>query len=166
MSLDISALYLAHGSQIRAYFTRRLVDPDLADDLAQDVWVRAVQRADAYRATGAPVESWLYSIARNLLTDHIRRVNLPQHPRRLGAHDAGVPHPTDEIATATDRLVLLDALDVLTPRQRDVIALWDLRGYGGDNGVSCGAVLGLGRHTVKLERRHGLARMRAALEAA
>lgn len=164
--LDVDALYRAHGAQIRAYLGRRCSDEHLADDLAQETWLRAVQHADRYVDTGAPITSWLYRIAGNLLTDHYRRAALPQHPHRLGILEATTAHPRDEIARADDRLVLTDALATLTPPQRAVVVLWDIRGYGGDNGIAAGAVLGMDNEAVKACRRRGLACMRRALEAA
>jgi RNA polymerase sigma-70 factor, ECF subfamily len=121
VSLDVAALHAAHADRLVAYFERRVGDPALAEDLAQDVWVRVVRHADRFRDIGAPVESFLYSIARNLLTDHRRHVALPQTPQRLGDRAPVLPAPRDEIARVADRLLLDDALAALTPQQRAAI---------------------------------------------
>ena len=51
------------------YLTR---DPQLAQDLFQETWVRVLERGSQYSARWK-FETWLLSIARNLTIDHIRR---------------------------------------------------------------------------------------------
>src|SRR5512146_112870 len=51
------------------YLTR---DPQLAQDLFQDTWMRVMERGSQYSARWK-FETWLLSIARNLTIDHIRR---------------------------------------------------------------------------------------------
>lgn len=47
-------------------------DPQLAQDLFQDTWMRVLERGSQYSARWK-FETWLLSIARNLTIDHIRR---------------------------------------------------------------------------------------------
>jgi RNA polymerase sigma-70 factor (ECF subfamily) len=54
------------------YLTR---DPQLAQDLFQDTWVRVLERGSQYSARWK-FETWLLSIARNLMIDNVRR----KHP--------------------------------------------------------------------------------------
>lgn len=126
--LDIDALYRVHGPAVRTFIARRVRDEELASDLAQDVWVRVLLHREAYRDTGAPIEAWFFKIARNLVTDHLRHVGLPQSPQRLGDWTLVLPAPRDEMARVDDRLLLTDALATLTPHQRDVVALRILAG--------------------------------------
>ncbi len=51
------------------YLTR---DPQLAQDLFQETWIRVLERGSQYSARWK-FETWLLSIARNLAIDHIRR---------------------------------------------------------------------------------------------
>jgi RNA polymerase sigma-70 factor (ECF subfamily) len=51
------------------YLTR---DPQLAQDLFQETWVRVLERGSQYSARWK-FETWLLSIARNLTIDHVRR---------------------------------------------------------------------------------------------
>src|SRR5436190_15666734 len=54
-------------------FLRRFVrDPASAEDLLQEVFLRMIKSAPEWQAT-AKVSTWLYTIARNLCTDHARR---------------------------------------------------------------------------------------------
>ncbi len=47
-------------------------NPDLAGDLVQDTFIRALERADQYRGE-APLEAWLRRILHNLAVDRARR---------------------------------------------------------------------------------------------
>jgi RNA polymerase sigma-70 factor (ECF subfamily) len=60
--------------KVRLYnFVLRMVsDPDLAEELTQDAFVRAYLNADKYR-TIARFSTWLYTIAINLVRNHARR---------------------------------------------------------------------------------------------
>ncbi len=51
------------------YLTR---DPQLAQDLFQETWIRVLERGSQYSARWK-FETWLLSIARNLVIDHVRR---------------------------------------------------------------------------------------------
>lgn len=47
---------------------------DLAEDLAQEAFIRVVQNLSAYQP-GRPFKPWLYTIATNLVRDHYRRLD-------------------------------------------------------------------------------------------
>lgn len=48
-------------------------DRQEAQDLTQEVFLRALRSLDGYEQTGAPFSAWLATIARNLVRDHWRR---------------------------------------------------------------------------------------------
>jgi RNA polymerase sigma-70 factor (ECF subfamily) len=54
------------------YVLRMVADPDVAEELAQDAFVRAYVNADKYR-TIARFSTWLYTIATNLVRNRYRR---------------------------------------------------------------------------------------------
>jgi RNA polymerase sigma factor (sigma-70 family) len=67
-------IYRATIRPLYAYISRRVGgDPGLAEDLAQETWMRAL---DAWPARGVPDEplAWLITVARNALVSHYRRV--------------------------------------------------------------------------------------------
>lgn len=68
----IAELYRQHHGTVHRYLAAR-VGRQLADDLAQDVWVRAIRALPTYRDTGRPIGAWLATIARNLVLDHAKR---------------------------------------------------------------------------------------------
>jgi RNA polymerase sigma factor (sigma-70 family) len=65
-------LFERHARSLRQYLRAVTGRPDLADDLAQDVFVRVVQSAGAYEPRQRD-RAWLFRIARNAAIDHHRR---------------------------------------------------------------------------------------------
>lgn len=161
--IDVAALYEAHGARVRAYIGRRLDDPETSADLAQEVWVRAIQHADRYVDTGAPVTSWLYRIAANLLADRYRQRCRRVSIVRLGDLKPFVTHvgTSDHVERIDAQHAIGTALGALTPPQRAVIVG---RYYEGRRHDQMGHVATLDG-SKKLQDR-ALVNLRKALEAA
>ncbi len=71
VALDISALYERFGSRIYSYLRRLAQNPELAEDLTQETFLRAVESFQSFRGEGE-VSNWLYRIATNLFRDYLR----------------------------------------------------------------------------------------------
>ncbi|MCR4338733.1 MAG: sigma-70 family RNA polymerase sigma factor [Gemmatimonadaceae bacterium] len=65
---DVDRLFRTYNAQLVRYLTRRLGDSDLAEEVAQETFVRAM-RQDAITNERA----WLFAVATNLLRDAARR---------------------------------------------------------------------------------------------
>jgi RNA polymerase sigma factor (sigma-70 family) len=65
-------VYGDHGSAVRRYFHRLTRNPDLADDLAQEVFLKVVRAAGTYQAQERE-RAWVFRIAQNVLLDHYRK---------------------------------------------------------------------------------------------
>jgi RNA polymerase sigma-70 factor, ECF subfamily len=117
----LGALYRQHYPAIFTYLFYRLGDQAAAEDLAAEVFVRMVEQIDRYRDQGRPILAWLYTIARNLLTDHYRR-NGRAHVMPLDEQlVAGSDNPVMATDRRLDKALLLRALRRLTETQRQVI---------------------------------------------
>ncbi|CAN5603148.1 RNA polymerase sigma factor SigZ [soil metagenome] len=75
---EFSLVLEQHYERLRRFVRARVSNPDEADDIVQEVCLRAVNKLDTVRDNGR-VESWLYQIARNAIIDHYRR-NRPVAP--------------------------------------------------------------------------------------
>src|SRR5699024_10012596 len=63
-------LYDRYAVPIYRFCFRKVGDPDVANDLTAQIFVRAIERIDRYQARpGATFRSWLFTIARNMITD-------------------------------------------------------------------------------------------------
>ena len=84
-----------------------------AEDLASEVFVRALRSSHKYVDTGAPLEAWIFKIAHNIVVDHFRKKS------RRGE--------TVELDAAGERREELQqlhkAMESVTDAQRQVLAL-------------------------------------------
>ncbi|HYI24685.1 MAG TPA: sigma-70 family RNA polymerase sigma factor [Thermomicrobiales bacterium] len=116
-------LYERHAPAIYRFVHRRTGDPDTADDLTAQIFVRAIERIDRYRTRpNATFRSWLFAIARNMVTDTWRRqrpqVQLNPAIDTLTDRD---PDP-EALAIAGDEYAALCAvLDTLPDSQRAIV---------------------------------------------
>lgn len=119
---DPQALAGFYGRTARAAYAFALSilqDPQDAQDILQDTYLRAWNMAGSYRAGGKPV-GWLLAILRNLAYMKLRRRarTAPMAPEDLDAFFAAQPGVTSE-----DRLLLRTALVQLAEEERQVVLL-------------------------------------------
>ncbi|WP_371192727.1 sigma-70 family RNA polymerase sigma factor [Glaciecola sp. SC05] len=69
------ALYGRHKGGLYRYLHRQLIDKSLVDDLFQEIWGKVISSASGYQAS-AKFNTWLYTIARNKVIDHVRHVQV------------------------------------------------------------------------------------------
>jgi RNA polymerase sigma factor (sigma-70 family) len=136
-----------------------LQDPGLAEDVAQEAFVRAWRHAATYDARRARVSTWLLTIARNAALDRARvRSAMPVDPdevvARLDVADtsAGVDVP--------ERERLRTALAGLPEEQRRALVL---AAYGGRTAREIAELDGVPLGTVKTRIRSGMAKLRTTL---
>jgi len=66
-------LYLDHLDAIYRYIYFRVGDAHEAEDLTEQVFLKAWEALPGYRQRGNPFASWIYRIAHNLVIDHHRQ---------------------------------------------------------------------------------------------
>jgi RNA polymerase sigma-70 factor (ECF subfamily) len=66
-------LYTRHLDAIYRHVYFRVAEVQLAEDLTEEVFVRALAALPKYEPQGHKFSSWLYRIAQNLIVDHYRR---------------------------------------------------------------------------------------------
>jgi RNA polymerase sigma factor (sigma-70 family) len=129
--------------------------PD-AEDAVSDAALRAWQHIGSLRDP-AKFEAWFTRIVVNVCRDQLHR------RRPTGSLDDAPPRQTDAFAESDERSALMDALGLLTPDQRAVVALHYLEGLTIERVAE---VLDIRVGTAKSRLHYGLAQMRAAYEAA
>jgi RNA polymerase sigma-70 factor (ECF subfamily) len=67
----VAAAWQAHQSELRGYLRHRLSDIDAADDVLQDVFVKAMCQGQGFCTLDNP-RAWLFQVARNSLVDRLR----------------------------------------------------------------------------------------------
>lgn len=120
-------LYRRHAGGILGYFSRALGRSDLAFDLTAETFAAALRSLPSYGPTAAPGRSWLYAIARNQLTDAVRRGKAEARARkRLGMQavvfsDAGEPM-VDRVIRNVDGRPAIELVASLPSDQRAAVA--------------------------------------------
>jgi len=152
-------LYRRYGRAVLGLAVRRLGDRGRAEDAAQEAFVaiwRSARTYDSDRGNGAP---WLYAVARNAITDGLRRA--PEPTAELEDRSGGGPDPADRAEVSWTAWRVHRALEVLPPHERPVIELAYWRGLS-QSEIAESLAIPLG--TVKTRTRSALARLADALE--
>ncbi len=116
-------LYEKHFDSIYRYVALKIGDKAEAEDMTQQVFLKALQSISSFKWKGTPFSAWLYRIAHNQVVDYLRKK----------ARQAIVP--LDESPTGSDsnpQLIAEHSLDIeqlisatrrLTEAQQEVISL-------------------------------------------
>jgi RNA polymerase sigma-70 factor (ECF subfamily) len=105
-------------------FCARLGDRGVADDLTQEVYLRALPALARFRAD-ASARTWLLQIARHVCADHIRRTT---RRRALLARLAQRTDPTDAVPSAVGEVDLDALVATLVPDRRAAFVLTQVLG--------------------------------------
>ena len=119
------AIYDHYFPRVYNYVRYRVREADAADDIASQVFERALVNIGRYQSERAPFAVWLFAIARNAVNDHLRA---QWRHRRLSLevlHDQPSSDPQPEEITARNerRSRLLSAVAHLSERERDILGL-------------------------------------------
>ncbi len=112
-------LFGTHGARVRAFFRVLTGRAELAEDLAQEVFVRVVRGEAAYEPRGRE-QAWLFRIARHVAADHWRR-----EQRAPGTGEASEP---SQPAVQAVRVSLTEALAALARDEREAFLLCEMGG--------------------------------------
>jgi RNA polymerase sigma-70 factor (ECF subfamily) len=161
--------------EVHVFLHRMVRDPDLADDLTQEVFVKAYRRLDQYRADGSFL-SWIIKIANNHALNDFKRVRrdfdtVPleptpdvSNPRRLPAgglreslwsNPTPTPRDTPALAPALD-----EALAGLRDTHRQCFILREIEGRSYDD---IAEIMDMPRGTVSVYVTRARAKLRATL---
>jgi len=152
-----ATLYDLHYQRVYTYIYFRVSDQALAEDLAADVFVRALQAIGKFNYRGVPVAAWLLRIARNLVIDHFRRSGKRQTVELDDHHPDTSANPVSKVENRLLREDLARVMKHLTDDQRDVIIL---KFFQGMSNSEVAAVLGKPVGAVKSLQHRGLAALR------
>jgi RNA polymerase sigma-70 factor (ECF subfamily) len=120
----VSALVAAHRAAVVRYLARYTGDPDLAEDLAQETFVRLRDRPPADRSEP---RRWLFTVATNLARDAHRTAQRRGELARAGADRLPVADPPPDPAAAMEREEIgrrvRAALATLPERDRTILLM-------------------------------------------
>src|SRR5215213_510719 len=154
------ALFDHFYAPVYRYVAARVGRPSDAEDLAQLVFVKALEALPRYELRGVPFGGWLFRLARNVVIDHVRtrreHVTLDIIVQQSTEDDG-----PDELAVLRqDMDSVACALRRLTPEQREAI---QLRFFAGLSAKEAAEAMGRQEGTVRGLQFRGIAALRREL---
>jgi RNA polymerase sigma-70 factor (ECF subfamily) len=154
----IRSLYAEHGRSLLAYATRLTGDQAAAEDVVQETLLRAWKHAGDLVEGKGSVRGWLLTVTRNIVTDRARARAV--RPAEVGEVEDHPPVERDHSDSVVNSMVVLDALDQVTPEHREVLV--ELY-YRGRTVTEAAQELGLPPGTVKSRSYYALRALRSVL---
>jgi RNA polymerase sigma-70 factor, ECF subfamily len=144
----------------------RLRDPGLADDVAAEAWVAAIERLGEFHGDEGGFRAWLITIARHKLVDHHRRSG--RRPERLTEStvelDQAAPSAADTADVAEERASTERALRLVATLPPDVAEMVALCVVVRLDVAQVAEIVGRKPGTVRVAVHRGLRRLAAILE--
>ena len=134
---DMDAIYRSHAQTVYKFLLAQCRDPDLAEELTQETFYRAVCSIDRFDGS-CKLSVWLCQIAKHLWYQHLRKRQKETVPLET-APETPVPSAEDGVLDQEGRLTLLRQIHRLPEPQREVIYL---RAFGNLSFREIGDVLG------------------------
>jgi RNA polymerase sigma-70 factor (ECF subfamily) len=155
----LTKAWTQHEPELRGWARHRLNNPTDADDLLQDLFLKALRQGDRFCSV-QNARAWLFEVARNTLADRLR---VARHTVEL---PDDLPSPADE-SDAVDTLTgcLPRVLSELDAEDRDAITLCDLQGMAqADYARAKGLSLSAAKSRIQRARQRMKARMTVACQ--
>ncbi len=124
MAFDLDGLYRSTYDAVVRFLYRKVWDADRAEDLAQEVFLRAMAHQPE------KPRSWVFAVAANIARDEARTAIRRRRHLVLMTHDPAVapaetPDIEEELIREEREAEVRRALATLSPRDREVLLLWD-----------------------------------------
>ena len=156
----LASLYDEYFDRIAHYIYVRIGDRNEAEDLAGDVFVKALKSLKSYKERGIPMQAWLFRIAHNALVDHLRKKG---RVTTVPIEGVTIMTKEDPVAVAEKSIEMekvSEAMQKLTPEQREVV---QLRFFGGLSSKEVGAILRKSDGAVREMQRAAVEKLRTLL---
>jgi RNA polymerase sigma-70 factor (ECF subfamily) len=164
----LRALVGQYQYRLVRYFIYLLGKRDPVDDLVQETWLRVLERGRSYDGRSR-FEPWLFTIARNLAIDHMRKRRVlsidsndsPEQELEALTPVSNAPSPFEQAARTEDAQRLSHSLQMLEPIYREALVL---RFQEDLSLQEMAGVIGASVSTVSSRIYRGLAALRAQLD--
>jgi RNA polymerase sigma-70 factor (ECF subfamily) len=154
-------LFAYFGPRVKAWMLRAGSNPTAAEELAQETMLAVWQKARLFDPTRAGASTWIFTIARNLRIDALRRDRHPSDLMQDADNEPEAPMQADRVlAISQQEARIRSALTLLPPEQADVIrkAFFEDKVH-----AEIERELGIPLGTVKSRLRLAMNRLRAVL---
>jgi RNA polymerase sigma-70 factor (ECF subfamily) len=157
----LTQLYEENFDKIYRYIVLKIGDRTEAEDMTQQVFLKAFKSISGYRPKGSPFSSWLFRIAHNQVVDHWRkkskRPTVPLEETFIGSSSS---NPSSETERKMDIENLVAATKQLTSLQREVVSL---RFAGGLSVAQVASLMGKSEGAIKALQHSAVVSLRRML---
>lgn len=155
------AVFEHFAPRLKAFVMRQGTDPHLAEEVVQETMVKVWHKAGQFDPERASASTWVFTIARNLRIDHLRKANRPEPDMNDPALVPDPePHALDVISRKQNENRMKKALAGLPSEQQEVLqaVFFEEKPH-----AQVSAELGIPLGTVKSRIRLALKRIRSEL---
>ncbi len=164
-SRDVEAfrkLFELYGPRVKSYMMRQGADATTAEDLAQETLLTVWRKAQLYSDEKGSATTWIFTIARNLRIDRLRReVSWQPLPENRDEEASDAPDPEEEVTEKERRERVRSVLATLPADQSEVVTLSYVEGLSHSE---IAERLGLPLGTVKSRMRLAYQKVKEAVE--
>ena len=157
MEAAIAGLFEEYYDKVVRYIYIRISDQPEAEDLAGEVFLKALKSMGSYRGSAEQLRFWIFKIARNIVIDHYRKMS---KRKTVNLDDVEIADSTNVEEMAEQRLQigeLTKAMKQLTEAQREVIGL---RFFAGLSSAETAQILGKSSGAVREMQCDAIQRLR------
>ena len=156
----LAGLFEEYYDRIARYANARIGDQREAEDIASEVFVKALKSLDTFEERGLPMGAWLFKIAHNLVVDYHRRRSQRQTVDLEKVEIQADNNPAMEAEMTLEMERVRQAMTNLSEEQREILRL---RFYGGLSSAEVGAMMGKSDGAVREAQSAALKKLRMKL---
>lgn len=122
--LAFKDLFEAFAPRLRSFIGSRGTSPDMAEEVVQETFVNIWKKAKLYDPSKASASTWIFTIARNVRIDLLRKVNRPvPDPNDPALVAEPEPSAYQMIESVQDATRLKESIAGLSSEQQEVLRL-------------------------------------------
>lgn len=149
-----------HKERVFNYCLRMAGNYHLAEELAQEVFVRVYRNIAGYDWRKAALSTWIYTISHNTCLNYLRNSKKDQHQAFAETYMDKYPSAEDQYLVIEDRERMIRALNALLLEEKELVLMKD---YLGLKYREVGQITGVPAGTVKSRLHQVRAKVRKLL---
>jgi RNA polymerase sigma-70 factor (ECF subfamily) len=157
-------IFETHYKRVYNFCAYRINNHDETEDLVSMVFEKVISKYGTYQPSCVPLEAWIITIAKNVVNDYFRqRKKRAYIPLELvnDAASAVSGQPEEILITHENNAALMQALDVLTEKERTIVAM---KFASSLKNVDIASIMSLSESNVGAIIHRSLKKMRKILE--
>ena len=158
---ELEGLYTEYYDKISRYAAVHIGNRTDAEDIAGDVFLKALESLGSYEKRGIPMQAWLFKIAHNLVVDYLRK----KSKRKTVDIDNVTVRSNENLEVIAEVNIEVErvkqAMEQLTRDQKDVLSL---RFFGELSSKETAAIMGKSDGAVREMQRAATSKLRVLLD--